>query len=107
MEKKHQNKYRTVNSTLGKTPSIGPIPAPQLFPWSMAILFALFVHQIFDLNWIWTILIAAWGISTWWILTASGEWKILSKFINPPNWIRVRVTYKPILQTRNDKRRNK
>ena len=105
MEQKNQRRFRTVNNTLGKAPNIGPIPADQFFPWSIAIFVALFLRQTFSLNWIWTVLIAAWGISSWWILTANGSWKILSKFIRTPNWVRIRATYNPILQKNKTKQR--
>ena len=95
--------HRRVNSTLGKSPSIGPIPADQLLPWGIVLFFSLLVHNLLQLNWIWTILIAGWGISSWWILTANGAWRILSKFINPPNWIREVTFYRPISKRINDK----
>ena len=101
---KHQKKFRTVNNTLGKSPNIGPIPADQFFPWSIAIFIALLLRQIFELDWIWTTLIAAWGISSYWILTANGSWRILSKFVNTPNWVRVHATYRPILQPKKQKK---
>ncbi len=100
-----QKQFRAINKTLGKTPNIGPIPADQLFPWSIAVFIALVLHQTFELSWIWTILVAAWGISSWWILTANGSWRILSKFVKPPNWVRIRVTYNPILQNKKKNHR--
>ena len=33
--------HRRVNSTLGKSPSIGPIPADQLLPWGIVLFFSL------------------------------------------------------------------
>ena len=96
----NKHRYRQVNSSLGKSPTIGPIPADQLFPWAIIIVFSLLLRELLELDFIWTLAIIAWGISTWWILTANGSWRILSKFINPPNWVRVRVTYKSILQKR-------
>ena len=100
---KRYNKHRRVNSTLGKSPSIGPIPSDQLLPWGIILFFALLVQNLLDLNWTWTILIVGWGVSSWWILTANGAWRILSKFINPPNWIREVRLYKPILKRVNGK----
>lgn len=104
MGKKNQNKFRTVNNTLGKSPNIGPIPMEQFFPWSIAVLIALLLRQTLEISWVWTFLIAAWGISSWWILTANGSWRILSKFVNTPNWVRVRATYQPILQPKKQKK---
>ena len=102
-----KSKFRPVNSTLGKHPSFGPIPADQLLPWTIIVLVSLLMHNLLQLNFIWTFSIAAWGVATWWILTANGSWRILSKFINPPNWVRIRATYKPIVQTKNRINRRK
>lgn len=99
-----KSKYRTVNATLGKQPNIGPFPADQLVPWTIISGCSYYLaHGLLRLNWVWTLAIAAWGIATWWILTANGAWRILSKFVATPNWTRVRVTYKPI--TQREKRR--
>ncbi|MGD1874560.1 MAG: hypothetical protein ACFB02_16090 [Mastigocoleus sp.] len=88
-------KYRKVNATLGKQPSIGPFPAEQLVPWAIISGVSYYlVHGLLRLNWIWTIAIASCGIATWWILTANGSWRILSKFISVPNWIRGVYKYK-------------
>ncbi len=93
-----KSKYRTVNATLGKQPSIGPFPADQLIPWVIISGLSYYlVHALFRLNWVWTCASSAWGIATWWILTANGAWRILSKFIATPNWTRVRVEYQKIL----------
>lgn len=94
----NKSKHRTVNATLGKLPNIGPFPADQLIPWAIICAFAYYLcHGLLKLNWVWTVASAAWGISTWWILTANGAWRILSKFIATPNWTRVRCSYQPIL----------
>ena len=100
-----QSNFRKVNATLGKNVSFGPIPADQLIPWIIILLVSLLLHNLLQLNFIWTFSIAACGISTWWILTANGSWRILSKFINPPNWVRIRATYKPIMRRKNQKRK--
>jgi hypothetical protein len=95
-----KSKERTVNSTIGKQPNIGPIPADQLIPWAIICgISYYFGRGLLRLNWIWSAALAAWGISTWWILTANGAWRVLSKFIATPNWTRVRVLYQPILQS--------
>ncbi|OKH39186.1 hypothetical protein NIES2101_35730 [Calothrix sp. HK-06] len=45
-------------------------------------------------KWLWTILIAGWGIATWWILTGGKSWRFLSKFIGVPIWTRGAARYK-------------
>ncbi len=96
----NKSKYRTVNATLGKQPNIGPFPADQLIPWAIICGFSYyFGNGLLRLNWVWTCAIAAWGISTWWVLTANGSWRILSKFVATPNWTRVRCLYQPIIRS--------
>ena len=90
-------KYRKVNATLGKRPSIGPFPADQLVPWAIISGVSYYLaHGLLRFNWVWTCSIAAWGIATWWNLTANGAWRILSKFVATPNWTRVRVKYRAV-----------
>jgi hypothetical protein len=96
----NQSKHRTVNTTLGKQPNIGLFPSEQLIPWAIICGVSYYLaHGLFKLNWIWTCGIAAWGISTWWALTANGSWKILSKLIATPNWTRACITYQQILHS--------
>ncbi|MGB6298681.1 MAG: hypothetical protein WBF90_21205 [Rivularia sp. (in: cyanobacteria)] len=96
-----KSKYRKVNGTLGKQPSIGPFPADQLVPWVIICGGSYYIaHGLLRLNWVWTIAIATWGISTWWVLTANGAWKILSKFVATPNWTRVGIRYQQLMNTR-------
>ncbi len=103
-----KSKFRTVNGTLGKQPNIGPFPADQLVPWTIIAGFSYYLcHRLFRLNWIWTGAIAIWLISTWWVLTANGHWRILSKFIITPNWTRVRVPYQRIYTFPSKSRRRK
>lgn len=103
-----KSKTRTVNTTIGKQPNIGPFPSDQLIPWVVisGVSYYLF-HGFLRLNWIWTLTLATWGISTWWVLTANGAWRILSKFLATPNWTRVRVLYQPILQSNAKKAQKK
>ena len=93
----NKSKYRNVNTTLGKQPSIGPFPADQLIPWIIICGISYYLaHGIFRLNWVWTIAIAGWGISSWWIVTANGAWRILSKFVAVPRWTRGYQKYKTV-----------
>lgn len=96
----NQSKYRAVNTTLGKQPNIGPFPADQLISWAIICGLSYYIFYAFlRLNWVWVCAIAAWGISTWWVLTANGTWRILSKFIATPNWTRGCITYQKILHS--------
>ena len=96
-------KYRSVNGTLGKQPNIGPFPAEQLIPWAVIAGSSYFLgHSLLRLNWVWVIALGASGISTWWILTASGGWRILSKFIVTPNWTRGYRKYKAVRSKSNE-----
>ncbi len=99
-----KSKYRKVNGTLGKQPSIGPFPADQLVPWAIICGSSYYLaHGLLRLNWVWTISIAAWGISTWWVMTANGAWRILSKFVSTPNWTRVGTRYEQFINTKTEK----
>ena len=99
-----KSKYRKVNATLGKQPSIGPFPADQLVPWAIICGSSYYhAHGLLRLIWVWTISIAAWGISTWWVMTANGAWRILSKFVSTPNWTRVGIRYEQLVNTKTEK----
>jgi hypothetical protein len=94
-------KYRKVNVTLGKQPNIGPFPADQLIPWAIICGLSYYLaHGLFRLNWVWTCAVAAWGIATWWIITANGAWRVLSKFVATPHWTRVRCLYQPVVDSK-------
>ncbi len=113
--------FRPVNQILGTQPSLGPIPADQIFPWIIIILLSYFIVNGFlgglftDAwqKWLWTLLIAGWGMATWWILTGGKSWRFLSKFIGVPNWTRGVARYRSFLefyyekQNRKTKRRHR
>ncbi|MGB7443438.1 MAG: hypothetical protein WA919_20425 [Coleofasciculaceae cyanobacterium] len=83
------SKFRKVNASLDKQPKIGPFPADQFLPWIAIAGISYYLFKIaLGLSWIWTGILAAWGMSTWWILTGSHSWRFLSKFIPVPNWVR-------------------
>ncbi len=96
MTVERDQEFRPVNQILGTQPSLGPIPANQIFPWAIIALASYFiVNGVFGglfsdgwQKWLWTILIASSGITTWWILTGGRSWKFLSKFIGVPTWTR-------------------
>ena len=98
----NQTKFRKVNASLGKHPNIGPFPADQFLPWTVicGVSYYLF-HVLAGFSWLWTGLLAAWGISTWWVLTGSKAWRFLSKFVPTPTWGRGYGRYQRILSERS------
>lgn len=98
MSENDSKKFRVVNPSLGKSPKIGPFPADQVVPWIVISFTSYYVGKvIFGISWVWTGTIAAWGISTWWILTGSKGWRFLSKFIGTPTWTRGFAGYQRLL----------
>lgn len=98
MSQSNNRRFRAVNPTLGKAPKLGPFPADQIFPWAAICLMSYWVAKlVFGLSWLWTGVIAAWGISTWWVLTGSRSWKFLSKFLPTPIWVRGYGRYRRVL----------
>ncbi|MBD2250986.1 hypothetical protein [Nostoc parmelioides] len=106
MSEERQPEFRPVNQILGSQPSLGPIPADQIFPWTIICLSAYFIiNGIFGgifpddfQRWLWTFLIAGWGMATWWILSGGRSWRFLSKFIGVPTWTRGFARYHSLLE---------
>lgn len=97
--------FRKVNRILDAQPRIAFIPADQLIPWLAIFGLSYYVGRgLFGLTWIWTGTAAAWGISSWWILTAQGSWRFLGKFVPLPDWARGRALYRSMLnrEKKND-----
>lgn len=102
--------FRPVNQILGSQPSLGPLPADQILPWTIIALGAYFIiNGIFGglfpdefQKWLWTALIAGWGMATWWILTGGRSWSFLSKFIPVPKWTRGFARYQSLLATNHE-----
>lgn len=92
------HRFRKVNPNLGRQPNIGPFPAEQFLPW-VAITGVSYYSckALLQLSWLWTGLIAAWGIASWWVLTGSKPWRFLSKFIGVPYWVRGYGRYRRML----------
>lgn len=96
--------FRPVNQILGTQPSLGPIPADQIFPWTIIFLISYFIINGFLgglfqnewHKWLWTLLISGWGMATWWILTGGRSWRFLSKFIGVPTWTRGVARYRSV-----------
>ncbi len=91
-----QSTYRPVNAMLGSQPRVGPLPANQLFPWTVISLGLWLVASFMSLPLIWTVLLVFWGDVTWWLLTGKTPWRFLSKFISTPNLTRGGVSYQSI-----------
>lgn len=115
MPKERDEDFRPVNQILGSQPSLGPIPADQVFPWTVIALSSYFIiNGIFGgffqddfQKWLWTVLIAGWGMATWWILTGGRSWRFLSKFIGVPTWTRGIARYLSLLEVNREAKNRK
>lgn len=115
MSEERPKEFRPVNQILGSQPSLGPIPADQIFPWTVIVLASYFIiNGIFGglftddfQRWLWTLLIAGWGIATWWILTGGRSWRFLSKFIGVPTWTRGFARYQSLLEVNHEAKNRK
>ncbi|MDP5337518.1 MAG: hypothetical protein NWQ28_02955 [Nodularia sp. (in: cyanobacteria)] len=115
MTQEREPEFRPVNQILGSQPSLGPIPADQIFPWIVIILAAYFVvNGVFGgifaddfQRWLWTVLIAGWGIATWWILSGGRSWRFLSKFVGVPTWTRGFARYQSLLEVNHEAKNRK
>ncbi|MBD2775552.1 hypothetical protein [Iningainema tapete] len=115
MTKEREDEFRPVNQILGAQPSLGPIPADQVFPWTLIILGSyLIVNGVFGgifqndfQKWLWTLLIAGWGMATWWILTGGRSWRFLSKFIAVPSWTRGSARYLSLMEVNHEAKNRK
>ncbi|NJL10260.1 MAG: hypothetical protein HC908_09060 [Calothrix sp. SM1_7_51] len=113
--KESDKEFRQVNQILGTQPSLGPIPADQIFPWMIILLGSYFiVHGIFGSifpnewhKWLWTLLISGWGMATWWILTGGKSWRFLSKFIGVPTWTRGIARYRSVRESNHETKNRK
>ncbi|AFZ21983.1 hypothetical protein Mic7113_6401 (plasmid) [Allocoleopsis franciscana PCC 7113] len=93
-------KFRPVNSSLGTAPKVGPFPADQVIPWTAICLTSYYIcKSVLGLSWLWTGIVAAWGMSTWWVLTGSKAWRFLSKLVSTPTFTRGYARYSQILNT--------
>lgn len=109
------NQFRPVNQILGTKPSLGPIPADQIFPWTITALLSYFIVNGFFgalfpnewQKWLWVVLMTAWGIATWWILTGGRSWRFLSKFVGVPTWTRGTARYKSFLEVNYERKDRK
>ena len=115
MTQEREQEFRPVNQILGSQPSLGPIPADQIFPWIVIVLASYFVvNGVFGgifaddfQRWLWTALIAGWGIATWWILSGGRSWRFLSKFVGVPTWTRGFARYQSLLEINHEAKNRK
>ncbi|MBD2294058.1 hypothetical protein H6G06_11280 [Anabaena sphaerica FACHB-251] len=115
MPEERDQEFRPVNQILGSQPSLGPIPADQIFPWLVIVLVSYFViNGVFGglfandfQRWLWTALMTGWGIATWWILSGGRSWRFLSKFIGVPTWTRGFARYQSVLEINHETKNRK
>ncbi|AFZ60624.1 hypothetical protein H6G54_04805 [Anabaena cylindrica FACHB-243] len=115
MSPERDQEFRPVNQILGSQPSLGPIPADQIFPWLVIVLVSYFViNGVFGglfaddfQRWLWTALMTGWGIATWWILSGGRSWRFLSKFIGVPTWTRGFARYQSVLEINHEAKNRK
>lgn len=101
MPNQNSRKFRAVNPSLGTSPKVGPFPADQVIPWTAIFLISYYIcKSVFGLSWLWTGIVAVWGMSTWWVLTGSKAWRYMSKFIATPNWTRGYARYERVCNSR-------
>lgn len=99
MEDRESSKIRTVNQSLGDTPSVGPISGNQLVPWALLLVFAWLVKGFLGLGDLEFAVLAVWLIFSWTVLSGTKPWKYLSKYISVPYWTCGYLSYKPLLTT--------
>lgn len=87
MKDDDSSQFRPVNAELGKTPSVGPVPGHQLYPWGIIVIIAWFIAKgLFGLGTLATLCVAAWLIISWTILTGRNPWRYLSKYTRVRPW---------------------
>lgn len=94
----NSKKFRPVNPSLGTAPRVGPFPADQVVPWTAICFSSYYIcNSVLGLSWLWTGIVATWGMSTWWVLTGSKAWRFLSKLVPTPTFTRGYVRYSRFL----------
>jgi hypothetical protein len=94
----NSKKFRSVNPSLGTAPRVGPFPADQVVPWTAICFCSYYIcKSVLGLSWLWTGIIATWGMSTWWVLTGSKAWRFLSKLVPIPTFTRGFLRYSRFL----------
>ncbi|MEL6334818.1 MAG: hypothetical protein AAFQ76_19795 [Cyanobacteria bacterium J06626_26] len=92
--------FRKVNPYLDQAPKFGPFQANQLLPWITIAGISYYLFKVLlGFTWVWTGILAAWGIATWWTLTGSKSWRFLSKFVPTPYWVRGYGRYRRLVNS--------
>jgi hypothetical protein len=95
--------YCPVNPSLGRQPSLGPIPTALLAPSSGILVgFYVLIEVLLGLGFVLFLLLSAWGISTWWVVVGEKTWKFTHKFVPVPDWKRGHVPYQRHLPNHHD-----
>jgi hypothetical protein len=98
LNQNNYKKFRSVNPSLGTAPRVGPFPADQVVPWTAICFSSYYIcKSVLGLSWLWTGIVATWGMSTWWVLTGSKAWRFLSKLVPTPTFTRGYVRYSRLL----------
>jgi hypothetical protein len=97
-ESDKQKQFRIINQSLGRQPTLGPIPTNLLAPSGIILVLIYFLTRVvFSLSFAAFLIVSAWGISVWWIAVGEKTWKFTNKFVAAPDWKRGHVPYKPCL----------
>lgn len=92
------DEFIPINQILNSKPKLGPIPGDQVIAWVVIVVVSYTVCQGFlGLGWIATVLVAVWGMSTWWVLTGNAGWRFLSKFQGVPRWTLGHALYQSLV----------
>ena len=103
MSDKPSRLYCPVNPSLGRQPSLGPIPTALLAPSSGILVgFYVLIEVLLGLGFVLFLLLSAWGISTWWVVVGEKTWKFTHKFVPVPDWKRGHVPYQRHLPNHHD-----
>ena len=106
MKSSNNQEFRTVNRILGSQPNLGPVPGNMVLPWTVILLFSYILGtKLFALGWLNTILMAAWLMGTWWILTGKHSWRFLAKFIPLPYVARGHARYISHFERKSNERK--
>ncbi len=75
----------SVNKILGQQASIGFIPAEQIIPWVVLVVFSYTItNGLFSLGIPCFLIVSFWLIVSWWLLTGSKPHQFVDKFRKPP-----------------------
>ena len=84
-----------INPSLGRQPSLGPMPAHLMAPSGIILVTTyVLVNRLLTLGFPTFLLLSAWGIATWWVVVGEKTWTFTNKFVAVPNWKRGYVPYR-------------